>query len=137
MADPWTPTLRSVKGSPLTHNEVDANFNGLNNKLERSEDTTTSTSSLTPDSAKLMCSVTALADSMTINAPSGSPTDGWPILLRIKDNGTARGLTWNTIWRSIGFTLPSATVLSKTLYLLAVYNSADSKWDVIDYVKES
>ncbi len=32
-----TLTLRSVKGSPLTNNEVDANFSNLNNdKMEKS-----------------------------------------------------------------------------------------------------
>lgn len=81
--------------------------------------------------------VTALAQAATIAAPSGTPTNGQKLILRIKDNGTARALTWNAIYRAIGIELPTTTVLSKTLYLGFVYNSADSKWDVIAKAQEA
>lgn len=133
-----TIVTRAGKGSPLTNTELDANFTNLNNdKIAFVVNSTTSGATITPASTDTQYNVTALAEAATIAAPSGSPVNGHTLILRIKDNGTARGLTWNAIWRSIGFTLPSTTVLSKTLYLFAVYNSADSKWDVIDYVKES
>jgi hypothetical protein len=52
--------------------------------------------------------------------------------IRIKDNGTARTLAFNAIYRAVGVTLPTTTVISKTLYLFCRYNSTDTKWDVLD-----
>lgn len=75
--------------------------------------------------------VTALAQAATIAAPSGTPVNGQKLILRIKDNGTARGLTWNAIYRAGDTALPTTTVLGKTLYLGFIYNSADSKWDFV------
>lgn len=81
--------------------------------------------------------VTALAQAATIAAPSGTPTNGQKLILRIKDNGTARALTWNAIYRVIGCTLPTTTVLSKTHYVGCIYNAADSKWDVVAVIVEA
>lgn len=83
---------------------------------------------------------TALADNLTINAPTmtggGTILDGMKIMLRIKDNGTSRTLTWNAIFRAIGVTLPTTTTISKTLYVGCIYNSTDTKWDVIAATEE-
>lgn len=75
--------------------------------------------------------VTALAQAATIAAPSGTPTNGQKLIIRILDNGTARALTWNAIYNVIGVTLPTTTVLSKYTYVGCIYNSANSKWDVL------
>ena len=92
---------------------------------------TASGSSLTPDASSYdMYAYTALAANLTINAPTGSPVDGQRMLFRIKDNGTSRTLTWNAIFRNIGVTVPTATVVSKTLYVGVIYNAADTKWDI-------
>ena len=69
---------------------------------------------------------------LTMNAPSGTPTAYQPLLYRIKDNGTARSITWNAVYRAVGCTLPSTTVVGKVLYVQTRYNSADSLWDVVD-----
>jgi hypothetical protein len=78
-----------------------------------------------------MYTVTALAQAATIAAPSGTPTNGQKLIIRILDNGTARALTWNAIYQVIGTTLPTTTVLSKYTYVGCIYNSASSKWDVV------
>jgi hypothetical protein len=75
--------------------------------------------------------VTALAVGATVAAPSGTPTNGNSLLIRIKDSGTARSLAWNAIYRAVGVTLPTTTVVSKNLYIGVKYNSTDTKWDVI------
>jgi hypothetical protein len=76
--------------------------------------------------------VTALAQTATFGAPTGTPTQGQQLMLRVKDNGTARTLAWNAIYRaSADLSLPVLTVVSKTLYLGFIYNSTDSKWDLI------
>lgn len=79
--------------------------------------------------------ITALAAADAIAAPTGTPTDGQKLVIRIKDNGTARALTWNAIYRAgTDVTLPATTVLSKTLYCAFMYNSADTKWDLLAVV---
>lgn len=86
-------------------------------------------------------SFSALANALTINADAGTPTDGQKTTLRFKDNGTAQALTWTTGstngFRAVGVTLPTTTVISKTLYVGCIYNTADSRWDVIAVAQEA
>lgn len=91
-----------------------------------------STATLTIDaSAYDMAVITAQAAGLTIAAPTGSPQEGQQVLIRIKDNGTARALTWNAAWRVVGVVLPTTTTLGKTHYIAARYNAADSVMDVL------
>jgi hypothetical protein len=77
-------------------------------------------------------SVTALAQSTTFASPTGTPVDGQKLTVRVKDNGTARSISWNSIFRgSADLALPTITLASKTMYLGFIYNSADSKWDLV------
>lgn len=84
---------------------------------------------------------TALANALTINADSGTPTDGQKFVFRIKDNGVARALTWTTgtakSFRAVGVTLPTTTVVNKTLYVGFIYNTADSRWDAVATAQEA
>jgi phenylalanyl-tRNA synthetase beta subunit len=82
-------------------------------------------------------SVTALAAAATIAAPTGTPLEGQKLTIRIKDNGTARALTWNAIYRIIGVTLPTTTVANKLMYIGCIYNSTDTKWDVVSVAQEA
>jgi hypothetical protein len=76
--------------------------------------------------------VTALAQTATFGAPTGTPTEGQQLIIRIKDNATARTLAWNAIYRaSSDLALPTTTIVSKTVYLGFMYNSTDSKWDLL------
>lgn len=97
----------------------------------------TTATTITPTLTQSTYAVTALATAATIAVPSGTPVNGQPLILRIKDAGSAQTLTWNSIYRGIGVTLPTATVASKTLYVGMKYNSADSKWDCIGVGRES
>ena len=81
--------------------------------------------------------LTALAAGATFAAPGGAPVNGNTLLIRIKDNGTARTLAWNSIYRAVGVTLPTTTTASRTLYIGCIYNSTDSKWDVVSVVKQT
>lgn len=80
--------------------------------------------------------ITAQAASAAFAAPTGTPTQGQKLIVRIKDNGTARALTWNAIYRAVGVALPTTTVISKTLYLGFIYNSTDTKWDCLAVSQE-
>lgn len=86
----------------------------------------------TPDAANTdLYVMTALAVVPTFGAPTGTPLDGQGLMFRLKDNGTARALAWNAIYRpSADLPLPTSTVVSKTVYVGFIYNAADSKWDI-------
>jgi len=77
--------------------------------------------------------ITAQATGLTLANPAGTPEAMQTMVIRIKDNGTARSITYGTQYRAIGITLPTTTVLSKTLYLGMIYNIEDTKWDVTGY----
>ena len=81
--------------------------------------------------------LTALAAAAEFAAPSGTPANGNILRIRIKDDGTGRALTYNAIYRAVGITLPTTTTASKTLYIGAIYNSADSKWDCVATTEEA
>lgn len=81
--------------------------------------------------------VTAQAGALLFNAPSGTPVGGQKLIIRIKDNGTARALTYNAIFRPMGNALPTTTVVSKTLYMGFIYNATDSKWDLVAVAQEA
>jgi hypothetical protein len=80
--------------------------------------------------------ITAQAAALTI-AISGTPTEGQSLIIRIKDNGTARAITYPATFRAIGVTLPTTTVISKTTYLGLIYNITDTKWDAIAVAQEA
>lgn len=69
----------------------------------------------------------------TISNPSGTPKHGQRLTIRVKDNGTARALTWSgTQWRaSSDLPLPTTTTAGKTMYLGFAYDLTDTKWDLV------
>lgn len=119
---PTTGTLATLAGTETLTNK----------RVTERVGTVADAATITPtgDSSD-MYTVTALAQAATIAAPSGTPTNGQKLIIRLLDNGTARALTWNAIYAVIGVTLPTTTVLSKYTYVGCVYNSASSKWDVL------
>lgn len=80
--------------------------------------------------------LTALAAAATFGAPTGTPANGQRLVIRITDNGTARALSWNAIYRPIGSALPTTTVINKTVYVGLIYNSLATKWDCVAVAQE-
>jgi hypothetical protein len=95
--------------------------------------TVTSSATVTPTNLNDLVIITAQATGLTLANPTGTFTEGQALMIRIKDNATARTITFDTNYRAIGVTLPTTTVISKTLYLGIIYNSTDAKWDIIGY----
>lgn len=98
-----------------------------------------SAATVTPTTANQLVTITAQAAALTLAAPTGTPVEGQSLMIRIKDNGTARGITWTSGaggYRAIGITLPTTTVISKTTYVGLIYNSTDSRWDAIGVTTE-
>lgn len=107
-------------------------ISGTTIKALRTPGAITSSGTPAPDAdAYEQFNITALAQAAAIGAPTGTPEGGQKLIIRIKDNGTARALTWNAIYRSVGGTLPTTTVLGKTMYVGFIYNATDSKWDCV------
>lgn len=104
-----------------------------NKRITKRVTTLVSNSTITPPSDSYdIYTVTALATAATFAAPTGTPTQGQTLLIRIKDDGTARALSWNAIYREgTDVLLPTTTVVSKTIYVGLIYNSTDSKWDLV------
>ena len=76
-------------------------------------------------------SITALAadiTSMSTNL-SGTPTDFQKLIIRIKDDGTAREIDWGNSFEANGVALPTTTTISKLLTVGFIYNG--SKWGCV------
>jgi len=98
---------------------------------------TTTTATLTPNIDEYeQEDVTDLASALTIAAPTGTPSTGMKLVIRITDDGTNRALTFNNIYRAIGVTLPSTTTANKILYIGCIYDEAGSKWDAVAVKEE-
>lgn len=74
--------------------------------------------------------LSAVANATTFST-TGAPTDGQQMIIRFKDAGVAKALTWDAIFVVIGATLPTTTVAGKWHYVGATYNTAAIKWHVI------
>jgi hypothetical protein len=96
-----------------------------------------SASTVTPTFSNDQVNITALAAACQLLNPTGTAVAGRKLVVRIKDAGAAKALTYDTQYRAIGVTLPTTTVISKTLYLGFIYNSADTKWDCVAVAQEA
>jgi hypothetical protein len=123
---PTTGTLATLAGTETFTNK----------RITKRIETTASSATPTPASDDVdMYTVTALAEAATFGAPTGTPTNGQGLIIRIKDNGTARALSFNAIYRfSSDLSAPTTTIISKTIYLGFIYNTADTKWDCVAYL---
>ena len=99
--------------------------------LNPSVQTVTSSATVTPISTNDIVTITAQATGLTLANPTGTFKEGQALMIRIKDNGTAQSITFGSNYRAIGVTLPTTTLISKTLYLGIIYNSTDAKFDVL------
>lgn len=94
---------------------------------------TTITSNATPTVNTDNCdcvTITALAaaiTSMTTNL-TGTPVNFDQLEYRIKDDSTARAITWGASFASGPATLPTTTILSKALHVYFEWDSVQAKW---------
>jgi len=101
---------------------------------------TASSATPTPNvDAQDIYALTALAAGATFGAPTGTPANGQPLILRIKDNGTARTLAWNAAYTPGGVALPTTTVLGKIMHLGFRYNTDNglNKWMLLAAAQEA
>ena len=73
--------------------------------------------------------LTAVAND-TVFTVTGTPTAGQKLIIRVKDAGVAKALTF-TGFTAIGCTIPTTTTANKTTYVGAIYNATTPTWDVV------
>jgi len=129
----------SLQADTLINGSLDMNNNRITNTIVNpSVQETTSTATFTINADEETTGVlTAMASATTIASPTGTPVQGQSLIIRLKDDGTARAITWNAIFRGIGITLPTTTTANKLLYIGCMYNSTDTKWDIIALKEEA
>jgi hypothetical protein len=118
-------TNKLYRWTGSTYVEVSAQDNNPNVQ------TVVSAATVTPVFGNDLVVITAQAAGLTLANPTGTWVQGKDLVIRIKDNGTARSIAYDTKYRAIGVTLPTTTVINKTTYLGIVYNSTDDTFDII------
>lgn len=96
-----------------------------------------SAATVTPTFSDDAVKITAQAAALALANPTGTAIDMLGIVVRIKDDGTARAITYGSQYRAIGVTLPVTTVVGKTVYLAMIFNTEDTKWDVVAVGQEA
>ena len=91
---------------------------------------------MTPTSNDGLVVITAQAAGLTLANPTGTWQQGQDLIIRIKDNGTSQTIAYDTGYRAVGTTLPTATTINKIIYLGLIYNSDSLTWDVIGVSEE-
>lgn len=139
----WQTLDNTAVGLSNVDNTSDATKNSAtvnltNKNIVRRVNSQTSTATLTPVYATYDdYRITALAVNLTIANPTGTPNNGEHFIIRLKDNGVARTITYGANYRAIGVTLPTTTTANKTIYLGCKYNNEDTKVDVIAVAQEA
>lgn len=93
--------------------------------------TVTSSATVTPTFDNDAVKITAQGAPLTLANPTGTPIPMLGMVIRIKDDGTARTISYGSQYRAIGITLPTTTVLGKTTYISMIWNSDDTTWDCV------
>jgi len=126
---PTTGTLATLAGTETFSNK------------RNTKRITTITSHATPTINTDNCdcvTITAQAEAITsmTSGLSGTPNNFDTLIIRIKDNGTARTITWGTSWEAKGVSLPTTTVISKVLTIGFLYDTVTSKWGCVASAQE-
>ena len=136
----WTTSLTAPSGTLVGTTDTQTLTNKRVTPRMNSQSTTASPFAWNSDSFDTQA-FTALANALTIDVDAGTPTDGQRTIFRFEDNGTARALTWTTgatkAFRAVGVTLPTTTVVGKVTYVGCIYNTFDSRWDVVAVSQEA
>ena len=83
----------------------------------------------------------SLTGSSSFSSPSGTPTNGQKLVIRITAATTQSITSWASgtsgSYRAVGITLPTTISAGKTEYVGCIYNSTALRWDVIAVAEEA
>jgi hypothetical protein len=99
--------------------------------------TVASSATVTATSTNDIVTITAQAVGLTLANPTGTFAEGQSLIIRVKDNGTARTIGYGANFRAIGVTAPTTTVANKTTYIGCIFNSTDTKFDIVGTCTEA
>lgn len=120
----------------LTYNWIDGAW--VSTSLIKAVTTTSQLAPLSPDfKANDMYIFTVQSGGLIINNPASDPATPKGFMFRVKDDTTARSITWDTKFRGIGETLPTTTVSGKTTYVSGITNPTDGTYDVLSVKTEA
>lgn len=82
--------------------------------------------------------ITGLAVAITsmTSGLTGTYNNFQKLTIRIKDNGTARAITWGASYANRGGILPTTTVASKVVNIGLIYNLVAATWDCVAVSQE-
>lgn len=133
-------TARTNLGLGNVDNTSDATKNSAtatltNKRITKRVNAVSDATSITPnidDYDMFKQANTQAAGTLTINAPTGTPTSGQEFILRIKSTNV-QTFSFNSVFRgSLDTALPVSTSGSSlTDYMKFIYNSDDTKWDIV------
>jgi hypothetical protein len=108
----------------------------LTNKriTSRSLSLTSTSGAITPNSDLYDQVNYSLTGSSSFSNPSGTPTNGQKLTIRLYAASTQTISSWASStngYRIVGTTLPTSVPAGKTIYVGCIWNSTDSRWDVI------
>lgn len=125
--------LTVIPDGSITPAKLDRTYQEVNPRVQ----TVASAATVTPTNLNDIVTITAQAVALAIANPSGSMVEGQALTIRIKDNGTARAISWGTNYRALGASLPTTTVISKQMYVYLIWNATDTKFDVTGVSQEA
>lgn len=127
--DNTTEKLQLTANGQISYNPLSPKVTAVTNINGSS----TQTPTLNTSDTYVYVGTSTTAYTLTIANPTGTPTQGQKMIIRLKDNGTqVMSLSFGTQFRaSTDLTLPTSTTAGKTLYLGFIYNSTDTKWDLL------
>lgn len=132
-------TLLSARANDYsTYSTLQTNINTVNanvTPLLKAVTSLADATSITPnaDTSDMVYQInTQAAGTLTINAPTGTITNGQKLMIRLVCTN-AQTLSWNAVYAgSTDLTLPTATTgSSKADYIGVIYDTNSSKWHVI------
>lgn len=150
------PTTRQVAGKPLSADVTlvkgDVGLGNADNTSDASKAATEATAVRTLTNKRVVPRVLAIASSATpaidvdaydrvnitalatavtsmTSGLTGTPTPFQSLVMRIKDDGTTRAITWGASFVNRGATMPTATTAGKVHMVGFFWNSNTSTWD--------
>ncbi len=136
IVDGTVPDSRTITINGNTQ-DLTANRTWTISQLNPLVQSVTSAATVTPVATNDIIVITAQAVGLTLANPTGTWVQGQALMIRIKDNGSAQTIAYDTKFRAIGVTLPTTTTASKTTYLGVIYNATDDKFDVMGVTTEA
>jgi len=128
----FTTTVAWATGTEILFKYLTASGSSSVPNYSKIVNSQASTSTLTPDPVTYSeYELTGQAVALTIADVALAPDNATYLSLTIRDNGTARAITWGSSYVGVTVALPTTTTAGKTMYALFRYSSARTRWELI------